>query len=113
VNLSSPMVQALKALVHELVAGNFATLAADRRAGRLTAEELANAVANYGRTLIDLPDAAFETADVIPLAGQATAWAVDLDLWSVEEGQSDLTLSVTLQLTPDGVLTSIDDLHVL
>lgn len=56
-------IPAVKALVHELVIGNFEGLAADGLAGRLTAEELERAVRDYPQTIVDLPDEAFQFAD--------------------------------------------------
>lgn len=111
--LSSDAIEILRILVHDLVLGHFDELEADGRAGRLTADDLRYSVTKYGRTLIDVPDSALETADVYALKTDKTTCAVDLDLWTIEEGRSDLTLSVTIQSTSDGVSVTIDDLHVL
>ena len=105
--------QSLKELVRELVIDNFTRLETDGRAGRLSADELRNAIKSYGQTLIDLPEEALSTADIIPLEGENAAWAVDLDLWTAEEGRSDLTLSVTAHLIGSKIQIYIDDLHVL
>ena len=107
------LISVLKDLVHQLVIGNYVGLEVDGRAGRLTAGELKQTIIEYGRVLIELPDGAFEVARAYPIQGRESCWTVDLDLWTVEEGKSDLTLSVTVQITPNGVLAEIDDLHVL
>lgn len=39
--------------------------------------------------------------------------AIDIDLWTEEEGRSDLTLSVTARLTRRGMQIEIDDPRVL
>ncbi|HKY26733.1 MAG TPA: hypothetical protein VJM12_02170 [Pyrinomonadaceae bacterium] len=108
------LIPALKDLVHELVAGNFRKLERDGRAGRLTAKDLHHVLEGYGRTLIDLPDEAFQIGEAYPIEGKEDQyWAVDLDLWTLEEGRSDLTLTLTVRTTDKGVLTEIDDLHAL
>jgi len=109
----SILVPALNSLVHELVAGNYARLESDGRAGRLTARMLGQAVAEYGHILVDVPNEAFEVGRAYAIKGESLCWAVDLPLWTVDEGRSDLTLQVTARSTPDGVLMRIDDLHVL
>lgn len=116
--LSENALQALKALTHELVQGNYRQLAADGRVGRLTIAELEYAVALYGRRLIDLPDTAFLEAKVYIIADTLSdetggRMKVDLDLWTVEEGRSDLTLTVTIAEVADQVTIQIEDLHVL
>jgi hypothetical protein len=106
------LVPALQDLVRELVRGNFDGLERDGRAGRLTAAELRAAVRGYGRTLVDPPTEAFGAA-AHPVRGAPGRWAIELDLWTVEEGRSDLTLTVAAQELPDRVRTEVDDLHVL
>ena len=108
------LIPALKDVVHDLVVGNFAKLEADGRAGRLTASELRQVLEDYGRTFIDLPDEAFEVGGgAVPLANEEETWGVDLDLWTAEEGQSDLTLTMTVRNTDKGIVIEIDDLHAL
>ncbi len=103
----------IRLLVEELVQGHFAQLERDGRSGRLSADELQEALREYGRTIITLPDEALNLADVHSVAGQRTRWAVDVPLWTAEEGRSDLTLSLTISESRDGVRLEIDDLHVL
>ena len=87
-------------LVGMLVAGDYAGLEAISRGRRLTAEELRQAVEEYGRELRMPPESVFETfdednIDVFELA-RPRSWSVLVDLWTVEEGRSDLTLDVVL-----------------
>lgn len=105
----------LRELVHELVVGNFAGLEADGRAGRVRAEDLRLVIARYGRVLGELPEHAFDPrfAGAIPLGGDEAAWAVDVALWTVEEGRSDLTLQTTVWATSRGILARIEDLQVM
>jgi hypothetical protein len=103
----------IRFLVEELVQGHFAQLEQDGRNGRLSAAELQDTLREYGRTIITLPDEALNLADVHAIAGQKTCWAVDMPLWTAEEGRSELTLSLTISETRDGMQLEIDDLHVL
>jgi len=102
----------LRRLVDDLAHSRWDTIQSDGRAGRLTAAELRRAVADYGRSLTPLP--AEFPVDAYEIDGSPDSWAVDLPLWTTEEGQSDLTLQVTVQATDaGGVSLSVDDLHVL
>jgi hypothetical protein len=103
----------IRALVEELVQGHFAQLERDGRSGRLSAYELQEALREDGRTIITLSEEALHLADVHAVAGQRTCWAVDVPLWTAEEGRSDLTLSLTISESRDGVRLEIDDLQVL
>lgn len=109
----SDLIPVLKELVHELVIRNYTGLESDGRAGRLTAKELERTIAQYGRTLAEIPDGAFEASQAYPIKGDEASWAIDLDLWTTEEGKSDLTLLVTAHTAPDRIAVEIDDLHVL
>lgn len=111
--LSTTAQDAIRRLVDDLVRGDYAAIEADGRSGRLSQEELRRAVADYGRTLVQLPPSGIELADIHPNEVAAGQVGVDLPLWTVEEGRSDLTLSMTINERPYGTSVSIDDLHVL
>ena len=105
---------ALNELVNELINGNYEKLEADGRAGRLTAHDLKNRLTEYRRTFIPLPDAAFDQGEMYTLIdGDGKSRGVDLDLWTMEEGRSDLTLQLTVRDTGTAIVLQIDDLHVL
>ncbi len=87
-------------------------LASDGRIGRLTEQELRQAIADYGRTLTAIPTS-LDGLDVYPIDGAPGHFSIDLPLWTVEEGRSDLTLSASVVERDGSVLVSIDDLHVL
>lgn len=46
-------------------------------------------VTDYGATLVELPDESWETSASQWMAGH---WEVLVDLWTAEEGRSDLVL---------------------
>ena len=104
--------QAIQNLAEIIVAGDWAKLEADGRIGRLTASEGRSAVAQYGRSLTDLPDEAYRLAAIYEL-DDGSGWAIELPLWTKEEGRSDLTLSLTATRVGTGYRLVIDDLHVL
>ncbi len=105
--------QAIRQLVQDLVDGMYDAIAADGRVGRLSASELRGAVEGYGHTLVALPDHAFAFADVVPSRHEPGIVAVEVPLWTLEEGRSDLTLSVSIRESDERVAISIEDLHVL
>jgi hypothetical protein len=100
-------------LVDDLVAGDYSAVRGDVRIGRLTEEELTRAIAAYGRRLVPLPRGAMDAMDVYPLDSLPGQFAVDVPLWTIEEGRSDLTLSLKVIDRDDFVMVSINDLHVL
>jgi|SRR5690242_7377736 hypothetical protein len=111
--LSAEARMELRRLVSDLVERRYSQIASDGRIGRLTVDELERAVREYGRTLTELPDEGFADSDVIPLDADPSVCAVNIPLWTREEGRSDLTLSLTVRNVAGTVTVEIDDLHVL
>jgi len=107
------LIPPIREVVRELAAGNYEGLEADGRAGRLTAGELREAVRQYGRTLVELPEEGLRHVWVYGQQGREGVWRVDVDLWTAEEGRSDLTLSLLLERAGDGFHAEIENLHVL
>lgn len=103
----------IKDLVHQLVVMNYSGLEKDGRSGRLSAAELQQVIIDYGRELIDIKSEAFNLADVYKINNKVNQWAIDLPLWTKEEGRSDLTLSVNLRVADEKIYITIQDLHVL
>ena len=117
-NLERPMIAAMRypfaedvrRVVDSLVAGDHAGL----EGNRMSAADLAGAIAAYGRQLITPPEAAFETIDAVRVHdGGIERWSVRFDLWTAEEGRSDLTLEMTVKRAGSGYSVDVDDLHVL
>jgi hypothetical protein len=104
---------AIRDLVEDLARGRLREIEADGRAGRLSASELLSAIRDYGRTLVPLPDEASPLIDVYPNDRDSTKSSLDVPLWTVEEGRSDLTLSLVATKEADKYRLEISDLHVL
>jgi hypothetical protein len=67
------IVVAVRNLIRSIVEGDYEVLEADGRVGRLSADDLRRAIANYGRTLIIPPDEVLEEEllrEAVPVGGQ-------------------------------------------
>jgi hypothetical protein len=102
-------------LLRWLVAGDYAAIERSTLGVRLSASLMQQAIAEYGRTLAMPPPSALDQLDVVEIDGsRPKAWSVRVDLWTVEEGRSDLSLECTLIDRPGDLLAAeIDNLHVL
>lgn len=60
------------------------------------------------------PEDAFDAMSIIGIeAPGRTAYSVVCDLWTEEEGRSDLSLELTLIESGGGLTVELDDIHVL
>jgi hypothetical protein len=64
-----------------------------------TARRIRESIADYGARLIDLPEASWDSSVCM---WYGTHWDALVDLWTEEEGRSDLVLNVRVSETPDG-----------
>jgi hypothetical protein len=82
---------------------------------RMSRLDIADAIVEYGRTLVVPPTEAYEQLDSIEVANAPSpTWSVTMPLWTVEEGRSDLTIELTLVEQSDGTFrVELDNLHVL
>lgn len=55
---------------------------------------------SYGATLVELPDRTWENSCTMWMGGNS--WEVLVDLWTAEEGRSDLCLGVDVRETDSG-----------
>jgi len=105
----------VRRLVEMLVAEDYDGIEEATQGRRLTAEQLSQAVEEYGRELQMPPEVVFDNLDVYEIEGAIpqAAWVI-VDLWTVEEGRSDLTLEIRLTDTGGELYDmEIDNLHVL
>jgi hypothetical protein len=80
---------------------------------RLTGDDLRTAIREYGRK-VAAPPADYIYFRTYELEARAVpTWSVEADLWTEEEGRSDLTLQLTIAFDPSGPVIEIDDLHVM
>lgn len=101
-------------VVDLLVQGNYELLVRRHTESRLTSRELRAVVDRYGRKLTSPPDSAYQNVDAVEVKNAAMpTWSVRLPLWTKEEGRSDLTLELTITLSPGKPEVELDDLHVL
>jgi hypothetical protein len=105
----------IREIVSLLVQGNFESVQRLSKGIRLTAEEMRDAIEEYGRQLVMPPSEAFESLDVVKVDDvEPQRWSVRFDLWTKKEGRSDLSLELTLiERTGESLDVEIDDIHVL
>jgi hypothetical protein len=107
----------VRKIVELLVAKDYAEIERISNGVRVPAMDIEKTICRYGRTLIEPPPEAFRNFDAFQLdetSDNLPAWAVSFDLWSKEEGLSDLTLELTIRFTESKEMAvEIDDLHVL
>jgi hypothetical protein len=103
----------VRRLVEDLVAGRYADIVADGRVGRFSEDELRSAVEEYGRTLVPLPEEGWAQVDTYAQHANANVFALDVPMWTAEEGRSDLTLSLTATQHSETYAVEVDDLRVL
>lgn len=64
-----------------------------------TAEQIRDYVAHYGATLVDLPDDTWQSSIA---QWMGTEWDLLVDLWTAEEGRSDMVLHGHVEETSAG-----------
>jgi hypothetical protein len=106
------LASAIEALVGDLAAGRFDAVENSGRAGRLTADDLSRGLAEYGRTLVSLPPDWQRFAERYDVRSTDIV-AIDVTLWTAEEGRSDLTLQIEARRDGEDWSLAISDLRVL
>jgi hypothetical protein len=74
-----------------------------------TAEQIREYIADYGETLIDLPNETWHTS---VCQWMETHWDLLVDLWTAESGRSDLVLAVRVFEGDGDYRFEIDSVHV-
>ncbi|MET7279850.1 hypothetical protein ABZS29_16560 [Kribbella sp. NPDC005582] len=98
-----------------LVDGEYDVLESLTRRERLTADEIRTAIDEYPGTLVHPPSETWGIKDVIELENsEPPAVAVVVDLWTLEEGESDLSMELELVERYPGIpLPQILNIHVM
>lgn len=73
------------------------------------ADQIRSYIADYGETLVDLPDASWETSIAQWMGGY---WDVLVDLWTVESGASDMVIAARVFEVGNGFRIEIHSVHV-
>lgn len=113
--LNTDVIALIKQVIAWMIAGAFDAVDQRSNGVRLSAADLSGAVNDYGRTLTMPPDEAFADLDAIAVSNAPyPTWSIRMDLWTKEEGRSDLTLECTvIEKCNDDLTLEIDNLHVL
>lgn len=74
-----------------------------------TAEQVERYIRDYGATLIALPEESWTTSVCIWMDGH---WDALVDLWTEEEGRSDLVLQVRVSQPGGGYVVNVDMVYV-
>ncbi len=106
--------QAITPLISLLVARDYGGAVAACRRSRLSPEDIALAIRDYGHALSTPPPESYASFDAVPLAhALSPTWSVVVPLWTVVEGRSDLSLELTLGVSDGRWWVDLDDLRVL
>ena len=105
----------IRQIISWLVAGDYKAIEAASHGVRLSAELLRDAVADYGKKLITPPDFNIDKLDIVEITNSTMpSWSINIVLWTLEEGRSDLTLECTvIERDIDKIDIEVDNLHVL
>ena len=105
----------IEAVLRRLVARDFDALLQLAPRSRVTAEEVSEAVTEYGRRPVMPAVPVEELWDVVEVRdSHPRTWSINLPLWTEEEGRSDLTLEMRFTESETELYSvEIDDLHVL
>jgi hypothetical protein len=94
--MNEQLKEPVRQVVMLLVAGKYAELEILTHGVRLKAKDIAAAVSDYGRKLIQPPDEAFGLMNVVEVQNaRPKQCSIAMPLWTREEGRSDLTVEIT------------------
>ncbi len=103
----------VRKIIELLVAKEYEAVANLISQQRLDSTSIRNAITDYGRTLTLPPPSVLDSLDVVQIKGfSPKRWSVWVNLWTVEEGRSDLSVELTLIQSKDDFLIELDNIHV-
>ena len=103
----------LQRMVSLLVQRRFEEIERVTNGKRLSADAIKNAIAAYGRELVEPPRGAFDGCNVVVVTvSELPCVDVTMRLWIREEGECDLSIDLTLTRIGKWLEVAIDDLHV-
>ena len=107
---------AIVEVVHRLVVRDYAGLAQDgfvRDATTTVDDSVGDWIEDYPATLVELPSEAWLHASCGKIKTERGAWWLVVDLWTKEEGRSDLSLEGTVRDDGTNVRVEIANVHVI
>ncbi|MEV4782264.1 DUF7668 domain-containing protein [Burkholderia sp. LMU1-1-1.1] len=106
---------AVTQIVSWLVAADYKSIEEATQGRRLSGKLLRAAVTTYGKKLIAAPDLGLYEFDIVEIINAVSpSWSVNVNLWTVEEGRSDLSLECTvIERDAGGIGIEVDNLHAL
>jgi hypothetical protein len=105
----------LRALVEDLVHGNYEEIKKKGRAGRLSREEIKEAIDDYPGKITLPPEESFKKFhryEYDKNNEDEEGCLIEYELW-YDQQESDLTLSATIVRNSQGMRIGIEDIHVL
>ena len=112
--METKVVDCVRKIVELLVAGRYQEIAGITQEQRLDAQSIEKAISDYGRQLEMPPEKEFDLLDVVKVENaERPQFSVRMQLWTMEEGRSDLSLELALTKKNDDYLVEVDDIHVL
>jgi hypothetical protein len=110
--ITPQLVEAIRVLVHLLVAKDYQFLEDNNQLINFRASDLKRTIDQYGMTLTDIPDIEIQKAEVFYNAEYPNSMPIDLSLWTLEEGKSDLMLFLTANIAEPNVFLQIEGVRV-
>lgn len=81
---------------------------------RLNANQIEDAIKEYGRIILPFPHSELRLIDTIEVKNSnPKKWSVVAPFWTKEEGRSDLSLEITCIDENGKLLVEVDNIHVL
>ncbi|WP_122468838.1 DUF7668 domain-containing protein [Pseudomonas viridiflava] len=111
-NIKNKVKLEIRDLLEALAHNDFTKISINNWYGRLNKEDIETRISEYGRTLTPPPDSFMEKAYIYNYE-DGSGLKIDVPLWTIEEGISDLTLSLELIHEGDNEKLQMSDLHVL
>lgn len=113
--LRKKLIKTVERLVDLLVEKEYSEIATLTKNQRLTEAQISEAIIEYGRTLVSPPYSFHERINIVPIINSApTRWSVDFPLWTLEEGESDLSVELTCIDNENDIFEiEMDNIHTL
>ncbi len=81
---------------------------------KMTAEDIARVIQDYGKTVVPCPEPIEDLIDIIEVTDTARpTWSVVVPVYTQEEGRSDLSVELTITELEDGTyMVVLENIHV-